>query len=158
MKTPKFGFNRIQSFIDFFNNIGRIRLGSEGKRIFVESEFNSVQSKAYLTNEEGKPNFIANTVFETFDGSVDLSKAHTIYNYYAVEAAIEISVKTSPAPIPGGYAELSLEGDGVTTPTFAVGMLVMPDTGTYDNTLGVLNKVGIYYDGVNVFYTITPIP
>jgi len=95
---------------------------------------------------------------ETFDGSVDLSKAHTIYNYYAVEAALEISVKTSPAPIPGGYAELSLEGDGATTPTFAVGMLPMPDTGTYDNTLGVLNKVGIYYDGVNVFYTITPIP
>jgi hypothetical protein len=158
MKTPLFGSNRIQSFIDFFNNIGKIRLGAEGKRLFIESEFNSVQSKAYLTNEDGVANFMPKATLETFDGSVDLSKSHTIYNYYAVEAALEVSVKTDPAPIPGGYAELSLEGDGATTPTFAVGMLPMPDTGTYDNTLGVLNKIGIYYDGVNVFYTITPIP
>ena len=158
MKTPKFGFNRIQSFIDFFNNIGRIRLGSEGKRIFVENEFNSVQSKQYLTNENGIPSFAASPSLETFDGSVDLSKTHTIYNHYAVEAALEISVKTSPAPIPGGYAELSLEGDGATTPTFAIGMLAMPANDAYDVTLGVLNKIGIYYDGVNVFYSITTIP
>lgn len=158
MKTPKLGSSLIESFIEFFNSFGKTRFGLEGKRVFIEDESFGVESKQYLSNENGKLNFLPNAVFEEFDGTVDLSRSHTIYNYYAVEAALEISVKTSPAPIPGGYAELSLEGDGVTTPTFAVGMLAMPDTGTYDNTLGVLNKVGIYYDGVNVFYTITPIP
>jgi len=158
MKTPRLGKTLIESFIEFFHNFGSVRFGTEGKRLFIEEDSFGNESKVYLTNEDGVANFMPKATLETFDGSVDLSKAHTIYNYYAVEAALEISVKTSPAPIPGGYAELSLEGDGATTPTFAVGMLPMPDTGTYDNTLGVLNKVGIYYDGVNVFYTITPIP
>lgn len=157
MKTPLFGSNRIQSFIDFFNNIGKIRFGAEGKRIFVESEFNSVQSKAYLTNEEGKPNFIANAVFETFDGSVDLSRSHTIYAAYGVEAALVINFKTDPAPVPGGYAELTLYADGVVTPTFGITMHELPGSTAYDPTLGVLNKVGIYYDGYIVWYTNTVI-
>lgn len=158
MKTPRIGQTLIESFIEFFHSFGSIRFGSEGKRLFVEEESFGIEEKTYLSNEDGVLNFLPKATLETFDGSVDLSKAHTIYNYYAVETALEISVNTSPAPIPGGYAELSLEGDGSTTPTFAVGMIAMPDTGTYDNTLGVLNKVGIYYDGVNIFYTITTIP
>lgn len=157
MKTPKFGFNKIQSFIDFFNNIGRIRLGSEGKRIFVESEFNSVQSKQYLTNENGVPNFVANAVFEDFDGTVDLSRSHTIYKAYGVEAPLEIGFKTDPAPIPGGYAELTLYADGVVTPTFGATMHELPGSTAYDPTLGVLNKVGIYFDGYIVWYTNTVI-
>lgn len=154
MKTPKFGFNLIQSFIDFFNNIGRIRFGSEGKRLFVESEFNSVQSKQYLSNEDGALSFVGNSVAEIFDGEVDLSRSVLIYAYYEMTTDMEVSVKSSPALILGGYAELTFIGDGSHTPTFA-DMTATPSSDEYDNTSEAVNKVRVYFDGVTVFYTIT---
>ncbi len=94
----------------------------------------------------------------TFDGGVDLSKYHTIYNYLtADDSSLEVYVKETPAPIAGGYAEVTLVGDGAVTPTFDSGMTAMPDSDTYDPTLNTINKVGVYYDGVTVFYTITVI-
>lgn len=94
----------------------------------------------------------------TFDGGVDLSKGHTIYNYLTVEdSSFEVYVKETPAPIAGGYAEVTLVGDGAVTPTFDSGMTAMPNSDTYDPTLNTINKVGVYYDGVTVFYTITVI-
>lgn len=157
MKTPKLGSSLIESFIEFFNSFGKTRFGLEGKRLFIEDESFGVESKQYLSNENGKLNFLPNAVFETFDGSVDLSRSHTIYAAYGVEAPLVINFKTDPAPIPGGYAELTLYADGIVTPTFGVTMHELPGSTAYNPTLGVLNKVGIYYDGYIVWYTNTVI-
>lgn len=94
---------------------------------------------------------------QLFSGIVDLSRAMTHYAPYVVVSAIAISIASNPAPSIGGYAELSLIGDGVNSPTFSTALTPTPNSETYDSTLGVLNKVGLYYDGVYSFYTITVI-
>lgn len=91
----------------------------------------------------------------TFDGKVDLSRNHSIYDSYDVETNLAISVETYPAPMAGGYAELTLVGDGSHTPTFATNMTATPSSDDFDNTNGVVNKVGVYYDGSTFYYTIT---
>lgn len=124
--------------------------------------------KQHLQVAGGVPDLIVNVDAEldqvipeagvVFDGGVDLSKAHTIYNYLTVDdSTFEVYVKTAPTPIPGGYAEVTLVGDGASTPTFDTDMVEMPNSDTYDSTLNTINKVGVYFDGVNVFYTITVI-
>jgi len=90
-----------------------------------------------------------------FDGEVDLSRNHSIYDSYDVETNLAISVKTYPVPIAGGYAELTLVADGSHTPTFATNMNVTPGSNEWDTTLGVVHKVGVYYDGTTIYYTIT---
>lgn len=122
--------------------------------IITEKNIKELDQETLTLIKEALINAVDN---KAFDGEVDLSYNHLIYNYYTVDAALEIGVKNDPAPIAGGYAELTLVGDGSTTPTFATGMVAMPDSSTYSTTLGTLNKVGVYYDGTSVFYTITAI-
>ena len=122
--------------------------------IITEKNIKELDQETLTLIKEALINAVDN---KAFDGEVDLSYNHLIYNYYTVDAALEIGVKTDPAPIAGVYAELTLVGDGSTTPTFHYTMLSMPDSSTYDSTLGTLNKVGVYYDGTSVFYTITAI-
>lgn len=49
MKEPKFGANKIQSFIDFDYASGNFRLGAEGKQLFVEIE----ETKWFITSTAG---------------------------------------------------------------------------------------------------------
>jgi len=50
MKDPKFGKNKIQSFIEFDSSHGRVRLGEENDKLFVEIN----ETKHYLTNSSGE--------------------------------------------------------------------------------------------------------
>jgi len=49
MKDPKFGKNKIQSFIEFDTPDGRLRFGEESKRLFIEIN----ETKTYLTDSSG---------------------------------------------------------------------------------------------------------
>ena len=49
MKNPKFGRNKIQTFIEFDTPDGRVRFGEESKRMFIEIG----ESKIYLTDTSG---------------------------------------------------------------------------------------------------------
>ena len=49
MKNPKFGKTKLNSFVEFDTEIGRLRLGSEGKKIFLEIN----EEKKYLTDVNG---------------------------------------------------------------------------------------------------------
>lgn len=49
MRLPKFGKNKIQSFVEFDSPKGRVRLGSQGKQIFLELG----ETKVLLTDASG---------------------------------------------------------------------------------------------------------
>jgi len=105
---------------------------------------------------------IAPSIVEVFDGGVDLSKYRTIYEYLIVQdSEFEIYPKETPAPVIRGSAELTLIGGGINsdssddvTPIFDSSMLKMSNSDNFDTTFGAINKINIYYDGVNVYYTI----
>lgn len=94
---------------------------------------------------------------QRFDGLINLSRAMTHYATKTISVATTISVKASPAPAIGGYAEATLIGDGYTSPTFGIEWVATPGSETYDFTLNAINKVGFYFDGTYYFYTITVI-
>jgi len=48
MKKPKFGRNKIQSFIEFYTTFGTLRIGSEANKIFVEVN----EVKTFLTDAD----------------------------------------------------------------------------------------------------------
>lgn len=50
MKNPKFGKNKIHSFIDFETTFGKVRFGVQGKQLFVELN----ESIVLLTETDGK--------------------------------------------------------------------------------------------------------
>jgi len=94
---------------------------------------------------------------QRFDGLIDLSRAMTHYASKSITIATSIRVKPIPVPAIGGYAEATLIGDGVTSPTFSADWTATPGSDTYDSTLGAINKIGFYFDGTYYFYTITVI-
>lgn len=49
MKKPELGFNRLQSFFDFFTTVGKVRFGLEGNQLFYQIG----TSKVYLTDSSG---------------------------------------------------------------------------------------------------------
>ena len=63
-------------------------------------------------------------------------------------------VNPDKAPIPGFGASYRLIGDGAHTPTFSSRFIQSTGSGTYDNTLGVVNLVTFYFDGVDFWYSI----
>jgi len=89
---------------------------------------------------------------QPFNGVVDLTRSYTQYENYIINSTINI--------IPSGYkeigasAEIRLIGDGVNTPTFT-GFVASSSSDAYDPTLNAKNKVVFYYDGYDVFYSIT---
>ena len=92
---------------------------------------------------------------QIFDGNIDLSKNLTHYALLTLTTDMDIAVKPYPAPKIGGYAEASLIGDGSHTPAFSTALIPTPGSNDYDSALGILNKIGFYYDGTYIFYTIT---
>jgi hypothetical protein len=56
MKSPKFGKNKVRSFIEYDTEVGRLRIGSEGERIFFEIN----ETKHWLTDASG--NVTANII------------------------------------------------------------------------------------------------
>lgn len=93
---------------------------------------------------------------QIFTGVISFAKAATlyIYNTLTTNQAITAAVET---PMIGAYAEITLYGDGSHAPTFPGSWIKTPSSGDYDTTLGVMNKIGCYWDGYYHFYTITPI-
>ena len=123
----------------------------------MDNANNPSASNPFATMADITPSMVT-----VFDGGVDLSKNHTIYGYLTVEDSdFEIYPKTTPAPVVGGHAEVTLIGGGLdsdssddVTPVFDSGMLKMSNSANFDTTFGAINKINIYYDGVNVYYTI----
>lgn len=140
MKLPVFGFNKLQSFIDFFTTFGKMRVGLEGLRVFAEVDDKKLQIDGKLLNQ-------------TFEGTISLGQGLTHYNDFTVDAALEIALEANP--IIGGSAEIRLIGDGATTPTFSADFTVGVASTAYDNTLNAINKVIFYYDGSDALYSIT---
>lgn len=94
------------------------------------------------------------SVNNKFKGEVDLSKEYTHYaNYNVVE---NIVVTVSIQKVIGGSAEIRMIGDGSHSPTFT-GLIASTSSGEYDVTEDAINKVIFYYDGIDVFYSITAI-
>ena len=139
MKTPVFGSNRLQSFIDFVTTFGKMRIGLEGLRIFAEVNDMKLQIDGKLLNQ-------------TFEGVISLGQGLTHYNDFTVDAALVVALESNP--IIGGSAEIRFIGDGATTPTFSADFTAGPTSGAYDSTLAAVNKVVFYYDGTDAFYSI----
>jgi len=64
------------------------------------------------------------------------------------------SVSGQVAPVPGYKAIYRLIGDGSHTPTFNEAFKKIDGSGSYDNTLGVLNLIQFFFDGVDYWYRI----
>jgi len=94
-------------------------------------------------------------VNQQFKGVVSLDNDLTHYQNYTVDTNIAITLDANP--IIGGYAELTLIGNGTNSPTWSASFTATPNSVDFDATLNVVNKVGIYYDGNTAYYTITPI-
>ena len=89
-----------------------------------------------------------------FKGEIDLSRQFTNYSDYTVIANTAITVSTQK--IIGGSAEKRMIGDGTHTPTFT-GLVASTGSVAYTVTAAAINKVIFYYDGTDVFYSITEI-
>lgn len=140
MKKPEFGFNRLQSFIDFFTTFGKLRIGLEGLRMFAEVGDQKLRIDGKLVNQK-------------FTGSISLAQDLTHYDPFTVDAALEVALAAEL--IIGGSAEIRFIADGATTPTFNAAFTASGSSDAYDPTLNKVNKVVFYYDGTDVFYSIT---
>jgi len=152
MDKPVLGFNKEESYIEFTTSEGKLRLGLRDLRFYIQDRNGN---KTYLTDLSGV-SFAEARTGEVFNGVVDLSSYLRIYDELTVDEALAISFDSTKL-IPGGYAEVNLIGDGETDPTFAGNMIATPSSSAYDLTLGAFNKIGFYYDGKYVYYTITVI-
>ena len=100
-------------------------------------------------------NFLYPLVNQEFSGRVRLDKMHTIYKSYTVTSDITISIDKRFEVVPAAYTELTLVADGSHTVSFSSDFTATPSSETWDTTLNKIHKVGIYYDGGVIFYTIT---
>lgn len=142
MKEPKFFFNREESYVEFYTTEGTVKVGLRDLKIFIENS--------------GIKNYLSNSVNNVFAGSVDLTLPLTHYAEYNVLTNLDIVPLAGP--VIGSYAELRLIGDGSHSPVFDASMTATPGSDTYDDTLNAVNKVGVYYDGYDIYYTVTVIP
>jgi len=148
MEAPVGGKNKTQSFFDFDTAIGKLRFGVENGRIFFQKNLNPKYGEV-----KGK-NFIdGKLINQPFGGTIRLDNDLTHYNDFTVEEALEVALADDP--IIGGSAEIRFIGDGATTPTFSADFTASGSTEAYDPTLNAINKVIFYYDGTDVFYSIT---
>ncbi len=149
MKKPEFGSNAKQSFIDFFTGSHTIRIGIGEGRFF----YKVIGPEGDQDNDMGDVSY--RQTDNVFGGTVNLSRELTHYSNFNLEDDIEITHDTSVSPITGGYAELGIIGDGAHAVTFDSSYLKTPNSEDFDNTLGTLNKIGIYYDGEYYYYTVS---
>lgn len=116
--------------------------------LYVDAEFYNALVDDVAAIDSGE--------MEIFTGVVSFAKAATHYIAVTLTTNQAITEKVETKKL-GGYAELTLYGDGSHAPTFPVSWVATPSSSAYDTTLGVVNKIGCYYDGYYVYYTITPI-
>lgn len=89
---------------------------------------------------------------QSFTGEVYMDRAYTHYEDYTVSTDIVLSA--SLRKFIGSAAEVRFIGDGSHSPVFTA-LTASSTTEAYDNSLGAINKVVFYYDGTEVFYSIT---
>ena len=142
MKEPVPGRNQIESFFDYETTKGKTRFGFNGFRLFLEKLGKTFNIDAKLVNQ-------------LFAGTINLSNDLTHYKDFTVDAALEIGLESDP--VIGGSAEIRLIGDGTTTPTFSNDFTKSAGSADYSPTLAAINKVVFYYDGTDVFYSISQI-
>jgi len=151
MKLPEFGFNKEQSFIEFETTEGKAKFGKENGQLFLETG----GIKTLLTESDGSV-FNIPSVDNVWEGPVDLSRCLTHYTQMSLTSNLEFSAL--PGYKIGGYAEVALVGDGAGhAPTFDSDFIATPGSTAFDSTLGVINIIGIYYNGYRNYYTITVI-
>lgn len=92
-------------------------------------------------------------VNQTFQGTIDLRFTLKHYDPFTVSQALNITLEAGA--VIGGSAEIRFIGDGNTTPTFSADFTKSSTSGNYDPALNAINKVVFYYDGTDVFYSIT---
>lgn len=100
-------------------------------------------------------NFLYPLTGQEFSGYVRLDKAHVIYKSYTVQSDITIQVDRRFNVVSAAYAELILVADGSHTPSFSADFTATPSSDSWDTTSGKIHKIGVYYDGDTIFYTIT---
>ena len=125
METPKFGYNRLQKFVEFFMNPFRVRVGIEGTRIFKEID----EEKYYIDTKK---------INQTFSGVIDLTHDVTHYNNYSVTT--DVVVTASPDPIIGSGAEIRMIGDGSHVPDLSA-FTKSSSSDDYNDANGAINKI-----------------
>lgn len=150
MKLPVFGFNKEQSFVEFETTEGKARFGKENNQLYVEI----AGIRTNLTEDDGSL-FAVPSVNNVWEGPVDLSRGLTHYAEMELTSNLEFSALGGYRI--GGYAEVTLIGDGSHSPSFDSDFIATPGSTAFDNTIGVRNIIGIYFNGYRNFYTNTVI-
>lgn len=88
-----------------------------------------------------------------FIGVIDLGYDLFHYMNYTVITNIAVTLKRNP--IIGGSAEIRMIADGSHVPVFDVAFTKSSGSADFDPTVSAINKVIFYYDGTDVFYSIT---
>jgi len=121
---PKFGSNRLESYVEFLNNLSNIRFGLEGTRIFyynVETE-----TKVYITDSDGyiviKDNIV--TTAKILDSNVTTIKI--------LDTAVTAAKLAATLDLTGKAVKLAVENS---TPVNAV------------SAQGTLTLTGVVKDG-----------
>jgi len=140
---PIFGFNRRnnESYVEFGVAEGYPKLGFFGRLLTMWDTDGNVQG------------VMSRLVNQVFIGAINLCRDLTHYNNYSV--ATNIAVTLVASPVIGGSAEIRMIGDGSHAPVFDVAFTQSTGSDSYDSTLNAINKVVFYYDGGDVFYSIT---
>jgi hypothetical protein len=139
MKSPESGFNREESYHEYFNTEGKVKFGLKDLRFFFEK-------LGSVFNIDGK------LVNQVFSGTINLCNDVTHYSNWTANSNAEVTIANNP--ITCGGAEIRMIGDGTHTPLFTA-FVKSSGSADFDPTLNKVNKVVFYYDGTSAFYSIT---
>lgn len=155
MKKPEFGFNKLQSFIDFFTTKGNVRFGVEDNKLYFENDKGAdgiEPTKKYLSDDNSIL-LVDSLENLAFTGVIKFDHGCSVYAQTTISEATELTVDIVGA-VAGYGAIVRLIGDGSTTPTFHSSFKKSSSSGDYDPTLDVLNLVTFLFDGVDFWYSI----
>ena len=121
----------------------------------MENAIIKYRSDDRLTYDKGPKTYLLDgkIVNQIFNGVVCLDNDLTHYMNYTVTTNIACTLDDNP--IIGGSAEIRMIGDGTYTPTFSSDFTKSTSSADFDPTVSAINKVIFYYDGTEVFYSIT---
>jgi hypothetical protein len=97
--------------------------------------------------------FLYPVINKLFTGEVKLDKAFS--HYYPYNVVTDVAIWPGVQREIGAYAELTLVADGSHTPAFDALFTETPSSEAWDTTDTTVHKVGFYYDGTYIYYTIT---
>lgn len=98
-----------------------------------------------------KINPVISATNQPFTGVVSLARYLTHYSDYTVDTNLACTIGDKMI---GGGAEIRMIADGSHTPTFT-DFVKSSGSEDYSTTLNAINKVVFYYDGTDVFYSIS---